>query len=320
MNLLFGAALALFVDRMIGDPRFIPHPVVWIGKYITLFDRRLNRAVTSRNVKRALGIFLTLTTVLIASIIPWLFLFLLKRYTTVWVAWTINVFLISTTIAWNGLVKAGWGVLHRLQTEGIEAARREVSMIVGRDTEHLSEAEVVRATVETLAENIVDAIVSPIFYACIGGAPLALLYRAANTLDSMVGYKNERYVDFGWCSAQLDDVLNFIPARLTIGLLWVATWMTKNNAREAIRIMQRDARKHPSPNSGIPESMVAGALGVQLGGVNFYGGIESRRATMGDPSRTLQASDIRRTILIVHVTSIVILVMAGLGGVLVWQL
>ncbi len=317
MNLLWSALLAVIVDRIIGDPRFIPHPVVFIGKYISGFDRYMNVPNGSRYAKRVLGALLTVSTLALASIVPWTLLFFVNRYSPLW-AEVMNVYLISTTIAWKGLIKAGWGVLHRLQQEGIGAARQEVAMIVGRDTEHLSESEVVRATVETLAENIVDAIVSPVFYACIGGAPLAFLYRAANTLDSMVGYKNDRYREFGWCSARLDDVLNFIPARLTIGLLWFAAWMTKNNPREALRTMWADARKHPSPNSGIPEAMVAGALGVQLGGVNFYGGIESRRATMGTPYRVLEPADIGRTIHLIHVTSLVLLALIGAGGALMW--
>ncbi|HBI04456.1 MAG TPA: cobalamin biosynthesis protein CobD, partial [Paenibacillaceae bacterium] len=164
-----------------------------------------------------------------------------------------------------------------------------------RDTEKLDEKEVSRGAVETVAENIVDAIISPLFYAAIGGAPLAMAYRAANTLDSMVGYKNEKYLQLGWASARFDDIANFIPARLTAILLVGVSWVLKLNGKGAIQGILRDARKHPSPNSGFTEAGVAGALGIQLGGLNFYQGIPSQRATMGIPTRPLRSADILTT-------------------------
>lgn len=312
---LWSTGFAILLDRFIGDPRTLPHPVTLIGKWIAFAERRLNRDYDSRVAKRFSGFLLTLSTVALASLIPWGVLFFIQKH-AFWLATVVNVVLISTTIAWKGLADAGWNVYRKIQTEGIAAARSEVARIVGRDTAHLSEQEVVRATVETLAENIVDAIISPVVFACVGGAPLAFLYRAANTLDSMVGYKNERYKDFGWCSARLDDVLNYIPARLTIALLWFALCVTKHSPRRAYRTMRQDARKHPSPNSGIPESMIAGALGVQLGGLNFYGGVASFRATMGEAIRPLESTDIVRTVQIIHVTSWFLLLLVVLGGIL----
>lgn len=148
---------------------------------------------------------------------------------------------------------------------------------------------------ETVAENIVDAVIAPLFFALIGGAPLAMAYRAVNTLDSMVGYKNEKYLHLGWASARLDDLANWIPARLTAGLLTVAAAMFSLQWKQAIKMVKRDARKHPSPNSGFPESAVAGALGIRLGGENSYQGVISFRAFMGDPDRPLEAEDIRVT-------------------------
>ncbi|SHJ57991.1 adenosylcobinamide-phosphate synthase CbiB [Alicyclobacillus tolerans] len=319
MNLFFITFLALVLDRIIGDPHWIPHPVIILGKYIAWFEKRWNTPGHSRQMQRIKGILLTLSTLLIASVPFACLLFLLYHY-IFWLAVAINVFVIATTIAWKGLEDAGWGVLHRLQKEGLDSARNEVAKIVGRDTENLSEVEVLRATVETLAENIVDAIVSPVFYACIGGAPLAMLYRATNTLDSMVGYKNERYQEFGWASARFDDFLNFIPARFTAVLLWIAIGLTGNNARRAWKIMFRDARKHPSPNSGIAESMVAGGLDLQLGGVNYYGGVPSHRALLGNPTRSLESKDIVRVIRIIQVTCLILLMLTALGGVLIWRL
>ncbi|MCL6454020.1 MAG: adenosylcobinamide-phosphate synthase CbiB [Alicyclobacillus sp.] len=318
MNQLLAASIALLVDLVVGDPRWVPHPVVWMGRYIAWMDRRLNTAHAVPRTKRLRGVWLAASTLLMAAGAPWLALMVVRHYAS-WFGWVLDVLLVSTTIAWKGLAQAGWEVLRPLQAADLAAARRAVSMIVGRDTEHLSEAEVVRATVETLAENIVDAVVSPVFYACIGGAPLAFLYRAANTLDSMVGYRNDRYRDFGWCSARVDDVLNFIPARLTIGILCIALWVAKGRPIRALQVMWRDARRHPSPNSGIPEAMFAGGLGVQLGGLNFYGGVASHRATMGTPERPLEPRDIPRAIRTVHAACAVLLVAAAIGGVFVWR-
>lgn len=206
-----------------------------------------------------------------------------------------EVVLIATTIASKGLKDAGMEVYRHLKQQDWPAARRSLGMIVGRDTGHLDESEVVRGTVETVAENIVDAIVSPLFYALIGGAPLAMAYRAVNTLDSMVGYKNDKYLHLGWASARLDDVVNWIPARLTAILLIVGAWVMKLDAKGAARMVTRDARLHPSPNSGFPESAVAGALGIRLGGHNVYHGVASFRAYMGEATRSMEAEDIVQT-------------------------
>ncbi len=194
-------------------------------------------------------------------------------------------------------------------------------MIVGRETSHLDEPEIVRGTVETVAENIVDAVISPLLYALIGGAPLAMAYRAVNTLDSMVGYKNEKYIHLGWASARLDDIANWIPARLTALLLTVSAFILRMNGRRAWRTMRRDARKHPSPNSGFPESTVAGALGIRLGGVNVYHGVESFRAYMGDALRPMESRDIllaNRLLLTVSVLFVLLALLAvwAAGGAL----
>lgn len=188
--------------------------------------------------------------------------------------------------------------VYRPLSEGnMEEARKYTGYIVGRDTTQLDESEIVRATVETVSENTVDAFVSPIVFALLGGAPLAMLYRAVNTLDSMVGYKNEKYIRFGWASARLDDVLNVVPARLT-GLLIVLWCMLHRglSARRALHAIFTFASLHPSPNSGIPESAVAGALGIELGGLNRYGDVVSDRARMGWPLRDKSRRDIVLTV------------------------
>lgn len=315
MNNLWLAGLGLLLDSVIGDPRWLPHPVVMMGHWIAWVERRLNQPDLRPWNRRLRGCVLALSTVALSTVIPWVVLFGVRRLSPL-AADCVNVFLISTTIAWKGLVSAGRDVYRQLVSGDLVRARIEVGKIVGRDTESLSEPEVVRATVETLAENIVDAIVSPLVFGCLGGAPLAFLYRSANTLDSMVGHKNDRYRDFGWCSARLDDVLNYIPARLTTVLLWICFVILRLNPRQAWQVLWRDARKHPSPNSGLPESMVAGALGVQLGGVNYYGGIRSDRATLGQPLRSLTPTDISLTIRVVHLSCWIMVSVCLLGGVL----
>ncbi|BCG58560.1 cobalamin biosynthesis protein CobD [Paenibacillus sp. URB8-2] len=300
---------AIFIDLLVGDPRGFPHPVIGIGKIISGTESALRKWGTGRAVERTLGVLLVL--IVLSAVYAAAVLIL-------WLAGLIHpiiqslaaVWLISTTIAIKGLGDAAIQVFRPLVKGDLDSARTYVGYIVGRETHSLSEREVTRATVETVAENIVDAVVAPLFYALIGGAPLALLYRAVNTLDSMVGYKNDKYRYFGWASARLDDVLNYIPARITGLLLWAGALMTKGlNAGRAWQAMRCDAAKHPSPNSGIPEAAVAGALGIQLGGLNSYGGIVSERARMGTAARELAAEDIRQTIKILRLTAALIMIL-----------
>ncbi|WP_376717983.1 adenosylcobinamide-phosphate synthase CbiB [Paenibacillus forsythiae] len=305
---------AIIIDLLVGDPRGIPHPVIGMGKLIARVESVLRKWGAGRAAERALGVLLVLivlTAVYAAACL------------TLWLAALIHpivrsiaaVWLISTTIAIKGLGDAAMHVFRPLVKGDLDSARTKVGYIVGRETHALSEREVTRATVETVAENIVDAVVSPLFYALIGGAPLALLYRAVNTLDSMVGYKNDKYRYFGWASARLDDVLNYIPARITGLLILAAALLTKGlNAGRAWQTMRRDASGHPSPNSGIPEAAVAGALGIQLGGFNSYGGIMSERARMGTPVRELAVEDIRQTIRILRLTAAIIVLLLLLAA------
>ena len=183
-------------------------------------------------------------------------------------------------------------------------ARNRLKFIVGRDTDNLSSEEVVRATVETIAENAVDGILSPLFFAFIGGAPLAMAYRAINTLDSMVGYKNKKYKHLGWGSAKLDDFVNLIPARICAILMVVTSYLSGFDWRNAYNIIRRDALKHSSPNSGYPESAVAGALDIRLGGINYYEGILTLES-IGEPLRELEPVCIINTIKIVFYTSLI---------------
>ncbi len=306
---------AMLLDRIIGDPRGWPHPVNLMGWWIHRWDRWANRPPHGTATTRW-GVLMSISTVVLVWGIAWGMIWVASQVSVILAA-AMQIWLISTTIAWKGLVDAGYQVYRALTRQGLTAARVAVSQIVGRDTGTLPEVEVVRATVETLAENIVDAITSPVFFAVLGGAPLALAYRAVNTMDSMVGYKNDRYTHFGFASARMDDVLNFIPARLTAWLLWVSIGLARYNAPNAWRVMRRDAIKHPSPNAGIAEAMMAGALSVQLGGTNYYGGKASHRPTLGDPYRFLNVEDIPATIKVVNLTAwLAVGMMAVVGGLL----
>lgn len=318
---------AILLDVCLGDPRWLPHPVRAMGAIISFFEkkwnrewRRDNRATSSEGRasrlknqhywRKTKGMFLVL--IVVGTV---LFLAL----TMVWFAYSVHwllgivveVYLISTTITIKSLREAAFDVARPLHCGDLLEARTKLGQIVGRDTQDLDEAEVVRGTVETVAENTVDGITAPLFWALIGGAPLALAYRAGNTLDSMVGYRNERYEHFGWASARLDDGLNWLPARVTAVTMWLAAWvipMDQQSLQEtklkhmifALRVTWQDAPKHQSPNAGWPEAMMAGLLRVQLGGRSTYAGIASQRATLGQPLRPLTKEDIQHSIGYMH--------------------
>jgi adenosylcobinamide-phosphate synthase len=308
MSQAIGLVAAYFIDRLVGDPGWLPHPVVWIGRMIGMLEKFIRKWVSSEKALKAAGVVLAMVIVGGAYLLVWGLLKLTAVYLHPWVSVGLEVWIISTTMATKGLADAGMEIYDRLKVGSLYEARRSLSMVVGRDTARLDEKEISRGAVETVAENIVDAIVSPLFYAAISGAPLAMAYRAVNTLDSMVGYKNERYLHFGWASARLDDLANYIPARMAGLILIVVCWMMKLNPRACFRVIRRDAHLHPSPNSGITESGVAGALGIQLGGTNYYQGIASERAKMGEPLRAIGADDIAKTVMLMKRVSLVSLV------------
>jgi adenosylcobinamide-phosphate synthase len=295
---------AIMIDWLIGDPKWPTHPVIYIGQFIRWLEKRVQSADSNktRNDKseKLRGIFLCLATVGLCCGLIWVILWIC-HFIHPWLGYAVNTWFISTTIAIKGLKDAGMLVYRPLQEGDLIEARIYVGYIVGRDTAGLSQQEAVRATVETVAENIVDAVVSPLFFALLGGAPLAMLYRASNTLDSMVGYKNETYLHLGWASARLDDLLNWIPARITGVLLILSTLMDSTmSTPQSWKSIRAFAHLHPSPNSGIPESAVAGALNIELGGLNYYGGVPSDRARMGWPIHMLSSEDILSTIKLLY--------------------
>ncbi|KQO04326.1 adenosylcobinamide-phosphate synthase CbiB [Paenibacillus sp. Leaf72] len=309
-DMLWLIAAAIVVDWIVGDPKWPTHPVIWIGRFIAWLEQRLRRSDKKESSKRLKlkGVLLMLITLAVSYGVMWGIVAAASLIHS-WLGYAVTIWFISTTIAVKGLKQAAMLVYTPLAAGNLEEARKYVGYIVGRDTDKLGESEAARAAVETVAENTVDALVSPIFFALIGGAPLAMLYRATNTLDSMVGYRNDKYIDFGWCSARTDDVLNYIPARLTGALLAFSAWLLPGmSAGRSVAAIRKFAHRHPSPNSGIPESAVAGALGIELGGLNYYFGEPSERARMGEPLRPLSARDIIFTTRLLYLVSLLLVV------------
>ncbi|WP_085507054.1 adenosylcobinamide-phosphate synthase CbiB [Thalassobacillus devorans] len=287
---------AIVLELVIGDPKFFPHPVVIIGKMISFLDEKWNKGMH----RKAKGFLLLGVVTVTAYLMIGMVVFLAGRI-SFWAGAVLEVYFISSTIAIKGLQQAGEEVGRPLREGDLPLARKKLSYIVGRDTEQLSEGEVVRGTVETVAENTVDGITAPIFWALLGGAPLAMAYRAVNTLDSMVGYKQEPYEKFGFASARFDDFVNWIPARITAVCMWLAAWFHPTlKKRNAFWVTLRDAGKHPSPNSGWPEAMTAGLLGVELGGINSYKGKVSKRSKIGNPLTALKKEHIDQSVIIMH--------------------
>ncbi|HBC94177.1 MAG TPA: cobalamin biosynthesis protein CobD [Pelotomaculum sp.] len=300
---------AYLLDLVLGDPHSWPHPVVLIGKVISCLEAGVRRFFKGPAALQVCG---ALVAVIVAGG-SWLVTACLVRGAYAihyWFGCGLTVWIIYTTIAARSLAVAACDVYNSLQKGDLAEARRKVGWIVGRDTEQMDAADVTRATVETIAENIVDGIVSPVFYALLGGAPLAMAYRAINTLDSMLGYKNEHYINFGKASARLDDIANYVPARITGFLIPAASWLLGMNTKGAISSMRRDSSSHPSPNSGIPEAAVAGSLEIRLGGLNYYQGSPSFRAYLGEDLTPLKPFHILQTVKIMYVTATLT---AGLG-------
>lgn len=294
--------VAIIIDTFLGDPRSSLHPVVMIGNCIAFFERKLLRSQYSPTFKKINGMLLVILVLGITYFVTWWMLKFLSEIHP-WAEFIGGALLLSFTISPNSLAKAGNEIYQYLVSGDLLQARFKVGWIVGRDTDHLTVPEVTRATVETIAENIVDGVISPLFYFIIGGVPLAFLYRAVNTLDSMVGYKNDKYKEFGMCAARVDDIFNYIPARLTAILILLATIVLHFSFIGASKAIWKDAAKHPSPNSGFSEAGVAGALGIRLGGLNYYGGITSQRAYMGEEHTPLIPLHIKQTIHIMYTTT-----------------
>lgn len=281
--------MACALDAALGDPRWLLHPVRLMGRAVAWYERRIRSVVSDRTGEAVAGIVLAVGLPAVSYGVSWLAIDLSSRIHET-VGKGVEVFLAFTTLAARDLADHAVEVRRALEAGSLEHARMAVARMVGRDTARLSETEVVRATVETVAESTADGVMAPLFYLILGGAPVALAYKAISTLDSMVGHLDQRYRYFGWASARLDDVANWVPARVTALLIAGVAGLALGDvaaSRRAWRVFRRDGKKHPSPNSGRPEAAMAGALGVRLGGTNYYDGVPAERPALGEPLRSL---------------------------------
>lgn len=300
--------LAFFIDAIIGDPETKWHPVALLGRFIAFLEKILYSINDNDNKKLIMGGILVVITLAVSYSLATGIMLLAYKAEYNYISTFIAALMLSFCISPKSLAKAGRGIYALLLVNDIDLARKKVGYIVGRDTDKLNEGEITRATVETIAENTVDGIIAPLFFFAIGGVPLAVLYRSANTLDSMVGYKNEKYLYFGRAAARLDDVLNYIPARITGILLIFSAWILGYDYKFAYQMMLRDAVKHPSPNGGYAEATVAGALHIRLGGYNSYFGKTSFRAYMGEPLEKLRAKHILGSIRLMYTATILFII------------
>ena len=293
--------IGVMADLTWGDPAWLPHPVRGIGWLATHAERFWRQTPIPPRFAGALfwfsvvGIF----TSAVSFTLPWA-----------------NIYWIYSLLAARDLDVEAGRVVRALGRHDLIEARRKLSFVVGRDTDPLNEPEILRATFETVAENLSDGVIAPLFYLALGGPLCMALYKAINTLDSMVGYKSERFKEFGWFSARIDDVANFIPARLTALAICTAALLPPFSATRALRIAMRDGSSQPSPNSGYPQAAFAGALGVQLGGLNFYNGVPSLKPSLGDPVRSLKRNLFGRARILLYVSEA--LCVAAVFGCLKW--
>ena len=307
MLILMAVVCGFILDCFLGDPSWMPHPVVYMGKAITWAEKRLRAAFpgTPEGEFRAglcLAAGLPLLTLLLSGGVC-----LLASRLHPLAGFAVQTLWCWQALAMRGLAAESRNVWRTLQTEDLPAARKAVGRIVGRDTEHLTAEGVTKAAIETVAENFSDGVAAPMLYMFLGGAPLAMVYKSINTMDSMVGYKNERYLYFGRAAARLDDGANYLPARIAACCWIAAAALTGQNGRGAWRIWRRDARCHASPNSAQTESVCAGLLGVRLAGDASYHGVLHKKKFIGDPLREITPEDIPKSCRLMYGTTILML-------------
>ncbi|MCM1507182.1 MAG: adenosylcobinamide-phosphate synthase CbiB [Ruminococcus flavefaciens] len=305
------------IDCILGDPYSLPHPIRAIGTLISNMEKFIRKNFPKR--LRFGGVILSLNVIILSVCVPLVILVLCYSINTL-LGITAESIMCYYMIAPKCLKKESMKVYYAFESGDTEKARQAVSMIVGRDTAVLDETGIIKATVETVAENTSDGVTAPLMYMSLFGAVGGFFYKAVNTMDSMIGYKNEKYADIGRFSARLDDVLNFIPSRLTAVVMIVSAYVMGLDGKNAFRIWKRDRRNHESPNSAQTESVCAGALGVQLAGDAYYFGELHKKQFIGDSTRSIENEDIRRVNTLMYVTSVVVLVFGTALRAVVWGL
>lgn len=302
MEILIG----FIIDCFLGDPYQLPHPVRWIGDMIGKLDQKLYRDGDSDKLKLHKGIWIVIAVLLISVICPLVILYFAYSFNFIF-GCILEAVMCYYLMAPRCLRDESMKVYKALKQDDVEGARKAVSMIVGRDTEVLDKRGIIRAAVETVAENTSDGVTAPLMYMALGGAVFGFFYKAANTMDSMLGYKNEKYSYFGRCAARLDDILNFIPSRITAFFMIIAAYLCGFNGKNAFMIWRRDRRNHASPNSAQTEAACAGALEVQLAGDAYYFGKLYKKKTIGDNIREIETEDIKRANRLMYVTTVLVL-------------
>ncbi|WP_099189817.1 adenosylcobinamide-phosphate synthase CbiB [Tepidibacter mesophilus] len=295
------------LDIIFGDPYNLPHPVIYIGKFINYIEKIIRRIFKTEKSLKIGGFFLNFIVVFTTYFVTDLII-KLSHNVNYYLYLVVNSLIIYTIFATKCLKDEAVKIYNVLKEDDIVKARKQLSFIVGRDTQDLSKDEIIRATVETVAENTVDGIIAPMMYIFIGGAPLGMMYKAVNTLDSMVGYKNDKYLNLGFASAKIDDLFNFIPARITACIMAVASLFLGFDFKGSVKVFIRDRKNHKSPNCAFPEGAVAGGLGIQLGGTNMYFGEKVYKPTIGDALRNIEPEDILKTNKIMYLSSILSLI------------
>lgn len=292
MEILIAVIIGFILDLIFGDPHWLPHPVRLIGLLISKGEKVLRRLLPKTKIGEYIGgLILTTIIITIAFLFPLLILYFAGKINSV-LSIAIEAIFCYQILATKSLKTESMRVYNQLKENDITNARKYLSWIVGRDTQNLTEEGITKATVETIAENTSDGVIAPLIFIALGGSPLGFLYKAVNTLDSMIGYKNDKYLYFGRFAAKLDDVVNFIPAIISAYIMIAASFLTRLDYKNAYKIYKRDRRNHSSPNSAKTESVCAGALNVKLAGDAYYFGKLVKKKTIGDANRTIQVDDI----------------------------
>lgn len=296
--------LGYSLDLLIGDPYFLYHPVRIIGHLITWLENKLLNLEDSILIQKLKGLILLIIVSGLSFLVP-LVLLMGASKIHIGLTFALEVIMIYQIFATRCLDVETKKVYKALKNNDIEEAKQMVGYLVSRDTSVMTEEDIIKAAIETIAENLGDGVVAPLLFVMIGGAPLGWYYKGVNTLDSMVGYKNDKYQHFGYFSAKWDDILNFIPARITAVFILIAGFFLRMNVTRGFKVLVRDRRNHASPNSAYPESAAAGLLGIQLGGKASYFGKVSIKPTMGDPDKKIEVDDLKKTSYLLYGTSIV---------------
>lgn len=303
--------LGFCIDLLVGDPHGFPHPVVWIGKLITVLEKFLRKMLPQNPRGEKTGGIILWFTVVVISVSVSLSILKLCEFFNFYLKIAAESIMVWQILAIRSLRDESMKVFTALKSGNIEAARKAVSMIVGRDTERLDDKGITRAAVETVAENTSDGIIAPMLFIALGGAPAGFFYKAANTMDSMLGYIDPPYTNFGWFSAKMDDLLNYIPARLSALLMLFSGWILRFDLPNGWRIFCRDRYKHASPNSAQTEAACAGLLDIRLAGDAWYHGILHKKQFIGDPIREIEYNDIPRSCRLEYLTALFMLILCS---------